>query len=104
MDLTLVKKLQAAGVPADTILSLLLDEGDRPPEPVTAPEAAPEQAPEPETETEPAAAPQTDAILEAINKLTGVIQASNIINAGHDGRKEESVDDILASLIAPASK
>lgn len=98
MELTLIKKLKDAGVPADTILSLLLEDGDRPPEPETP--AEPEPVPEPKPETAPAPeAPKTDAILDAINKLTGVIQASNIINAGHDGRKEETADDVLAAML-----
>lgn len=92
MDLKLVKKLQAAGVSADVILSLMLDE-ESTPAPEKTPEVeqpteptAPEAAPEPEKKPEPAAA--ADPVLKAIQELTGAIYRSNIIR---DGTNEEEL-------------
>lgn len=100
MDKNLIAKLQKAGVGSDVILALILD--DEQAEPETPETPAPEEA-QPET---PAAAPETmsrpDPILEAINKLTGAIQASNIINAGAAGRPQQvTVDDVMAKIIQP---
>ena len=43
---------------------------------------------------------RTDDILAAINRLTGALQLSNQ-QAGRAGAASESVDDILASVLAP---
>lgn len=43
---------------------------------------------------------RTDDILAAINKLTGALQLSNQ-QTGRAGAASESVDDILASVLAP---
>ena len=82
------------------ILALILDDEQAAPETPETP--APEEA-QPET---PAADPETpakpDPILEAINKLTGAIQASNIINSGAPGRPQAvTVDDVMAKIIQP---
>lgn len=101
MEKSLIQKLQNAGVDAQVILSLIMDEEQAAPE---APEtAAPEAQPETETPAEQPAAPaRPDPILEAINKLTGAIQASNIINSGAPGRPQAvTVDDVMAKIIQP---
>lgn len=100
MDKNLIAKLQKAGVGSDVILALIMDEDQAAPE--TPETQTPEEA-QPET---PAAVPETpaqpDPILEAINKLTGAIQASNIINAGAAGRPQAvTVDDVMAKIIQP---
>ena len=104
MDLKLVKKLQAAGVSADVILSLMLDE-ESTPEPEKAPEVEPETvpepaAPEPEKKPEQAAA---DPVLKAIQELTGAIYRSNIIRDGTNERElsaEEKANVIMTSLLS----
>ena len=78
IDQKTAQKLKEKGVDPSIILDLMLDQ-----------EAAPEQKPE------------TDPILAAINKLTGAIQASNILKSGTDGPQNETADDILAQMINP---
>ena len=101
MDKNLIAKLQKAGVGSDVILALIMDEDQaapETPETQTPEEAQPEEKP---AET-PAAPARPDPILEAINKLTGAIQASNIINAGAAGRPQAvTVDDVMAKIIQP---
>lgn len=109
MDKKLINKLQNAGVDAQVILSLILDdEADQTPGAVTE-DAAPVQTPAPVLESPDGAGtlkdekPQTgatnDAILAAINKLTGSIQAMNIRNLGWDPGQLESADDVLSKFI-----
>ena len=42
--------------------------------------------------------------MEKIDKLIGVIQASNIIKSGRETAPKESVDDILAAMVQPRKK
>lgn len=106
MEKELINKLHKAGVDADTILALILDE-----------EAAQDQTPSGDTGAESSADSQAgnitpnaqetqaqgnqDAILAAINKLTGAIQANNILNAGGDKPAVITVDDVMKKLIMP---
>lgn len=104
IDKGMIKKLSSAGVSPEIILNLLLDEDEpeqaaevradpAPAEPAAAP-AAPAPAPQPE---EPR---KDDAILAAIEKLTGAIHASNMRrdSAGDPGQAE-TTDQILANLL-----
>lgn len=97
----LIQKLKDAGVGSDIILNLILqpEEEEQPAAPAE-PAAAPEEPKKPEA----AAMPAGDPIMEKIDKLIGVIQASNIIRDGRDAAPKESVDDILAAMIAPPKK
>lgn len=99
MDKELIKKLSKAGVSSDVILALMLDEDEKP-QPEVKPEPAkqPEQKPEPK---EQPAAVGNDAILAAIEKLTGAVQAANIRNMGGNTPKQETADDVLAQIINP---
>lgn len=101
MEKSLIQKLQKAGVGSDVILALILDDEQAAPETPETP--APEAQPETETPAEQPATPvKPDPILEAINKLTGAIQASNIINSGAPGRPQAvTVDDVMAKIIQP---
>lgn len=98
----LIKKLNEAGVDPTVIVRLMLDDE---PETVTPDEPA-DPAPAPEPEPAPSPAPQppagSDKILEAIERLTGAVQAANIrsMSAG-DPMAAETADDILASIISP---
>lgn len=104
MDTKMIQKLKDAGVGADIILGLILDDEQQvhaEPEEVTPePSAAKEQEPE----ADPVKPKVPDPVLAKLDKLIGAIQASNIINAGRDSNAEESVDDILASIVMPVKK
>ena len=97
IDQKLIRKLKDAGVGADIILNLMLDDQEAP-----EPAAAPDPAPEPEAKPAAAPAPKTpdpDPILKAITELTGVIQASNILRTGRDRQEPQSADDVLAEIL-----
>ena len=108
IDKKLVEKLSKAGVDPAVIVSMLLDDDE---EKQKAPEQIPDPVPEPsqpEPEKAPAETkpqPGNDAILAAIEKLTGAVIAGNIRNASAgDPAQAETADTILASLIAPPKK
>lgn len=106
IDQKTAQQLKEKGVDPGIILDLMLDQ-----------EAAPEQTPEQKpaeqkpaeqkpaeqkpAEQKPEQKPETDPILAAINKLTGAIQASNILKSGSKGPEQETSQDILAQLINP---
>ena len=102
IDKKTAEKMRAAGVDASVILDLMLDEEEKQPEPAPEPKKE-ETKPEPAPKKEEKPVVGNDAILAAIEKLTGVIQASNIRGAGTDPQVE-TADSILASLIAPPTK
>lgn len=99
MEPKMIKKLKDAGVSADIILNLLLDDGEEPAAASAAAPLEPEKKPEPEAKPEPAAAPAVDPILKAITDLTGVIQASNILRTGREAEKPVTADDVLAEIL-----
>ena len=107
MDKTMVKKLSSAGVDPAVIISLLLDE-DEPEQAaeVRAEPAQPDQSPAAVEIVPQAPAPQPeprkdDAILAAIERLTGAIHASNIRGASAgDPSQAETADQILAQVIS----
>lgn len=105
MDRALIKKLSEAGVTPEVIVRLLLDEPEKLADPAPGPEPKPEPAPGPEPKPEPKPDPkpelQSDKILAAIERLTGAVQASNIMNFSAGDPKGESVDDILAEMLTP---
>lgn len=101
IDKKTAQKMKDAGVDPSVILDLMFDEEEKQPDP--APEKKEEPKPEPKKEEPKQPAVGNDAILAAIEKLTGVIQASNIRGAGTDP-SVETADSILASLIAPPTK
>ena len=118
-----IQKLKEKGVDPSVILDLLLEEEEDPgkaPEtpknekPEKAPETpknekpekAPEQTPEKPMNEKPEKAPEQkndmqDQILKAIEKLTGAVQTSNLLNAGSTGPDVDTTEDILASIINP---
>lgn len=108
MNTDLIKKLKEKGVPADVIIELVLDDHEPEQQPATpaadpTPQPAADPAPQPAADPapQPAAPAGTDKILEAIERLTGAIQAGNIRGMNSGGPKTETTDDILASMIAP---
>lgn len=108
-----VKKLKEKGVDPSIILDLLLDEEQDPGTNTDAPmNEKPEKAPEeknPAAQADPeekkSAAGQTndiqDQILKAIEKLTGAVQTSNLLNAGSVGPDVDTTEAALASIINP---
>ena len=103
MDIKLIQQLKSAGVGDDVIVNLILQQNEEAPQPVTVQQEAKE--PEPERPAEPekkVSAP--DPIMEKIDKLIGVIQASNLIRSGRESAPEDSVDDILAAMVQPRKK
>lgn len=103
MDKKLIQQLKDAGVGADIILNLILQpEEEKVTQPEEVTEEKPEPAPAPKQEAAAPAVP--DPIMDKIDKLIGVIQASNIIRSGRESAPEESVDDILAAMVQPRKK
>lgn len=112
MDKTLITKLQKAGVDAQVILELIMDEEAAAPatgaDSTVGTGASAETGGTVQAAGNPADTPAggtgaiegTDKILAAINKLTGAIQASNI-RAGGRVEAKETTDDILATIINP---
>lgn len=100
MDKELIKKLSKAGVSSDVILALMLDEDEKPQPEQSKPE--PEKKPEliPEKDVQLGRA-TNDAILAAIEKLTGAVQASNIRSMGGSTPKQETAEDVLSQIINP---
>lgn len=106
MDNKIIKTLKEKGVDPGIILDLILEDETAAPESapeVAAQPAAPEvAAPEPITQKDVDQGKETsDAILAAIEKLTGAIQASNIIHTGTNKVPQETSADALAQLINP---
>lgn len=98
IEKSLIQKLHAAGVSPDVILQLVLDDDTpAPPQPAPA-DPAPQPAP---ADPAPAAIPQGDAILQAINRLTGSIQAMNIRGiGGATPPAQPTARDALAYMIS----
>lgn len=102
IDQKTANKLRQAGVDSSIILSLMLDE-DEPeqnpaPDPVPDPDPAPgKQDPDPAPKPEP----QQDAVLQAIEKLTGAVQLMNQRTNFRESSGKQSTDEILASIIRP---
>ena len=108
IDKGMIKKLSSAGVSPEIILNLLLDEDEPEQAAEVRAEPAPAEAPAPAVpapEPQPAEPRKDDAILAAIEKLTGAIHASNIRrdSAGDPGQAE-TTDQILANLLHPQPK
>ena len=77
-------------------------------EPATQPEPEPEPATQPEPEPEPEKPAQPDPnetryneLLAAMQKLTGAIQAGNILNSSNREDPPLSAEDILAEVVNP---
>lgn len=109
MEKAMIAKLQKAGVAADVILSLIMDDTETPaatkdpaPEPKAEEPKAPAETPVTEDKQEEPApeAPKIDAVLAAIEKLTGAVQASNIINRDRDYQAPRSLQEDADAQLA----
>jgi hypothetical protein len=104
-----VKKLKEKGVDPSIILDLLLEDEEAPADP--APENPKDEKPEEKktetpkeekkTETPNQKTDMQDQILKAIEKLTGAVQTSNLLNAGSAGPDVDTTEAALASIINP---
>lgn len=110
IDKKLIEKLSKAGVDPAVIVSMLLDDDETEHEtPAAAADPAPAPSPEP-APAKPVEAPQpagvtNDAILAAIEKLTGAIHANGIRSASAgDPAAAETTDEILAKMLRPERK
>ena len=110
MNAESILKLVDAGFTHDEILALAgtaqpeeaqppKDEAPAQPEPIKEQPAQP--APEPAAD--PNAARYTE-LLEAMQKLTGAIQAGNILNSSNREDPQLSPEDILAEVVNPKPK
>lgn len=104
-DKKLMKRLIEEGVDPAVILKIMLEDDEMEQE---TPAAAADPAPAPSTEpAKPVETPQpagvtNDAILAAIEKLTGAIHANGIRSASAgDPAAAETTDEILAKMLRP---
>lgn len=65
-------------------------------------EPKPEPAKEEPVKEEPAQDKRYEELLSAMNRLTGAIQAGNILNSNNKEEKEPSAEDILAEVLSPS--
>lgn len=107
MNAESILKLVDAGFTKEEILALAgtaQPEKAEPPknEPAPQPEPVKEQPaqPAPEPAADPNAARYTE-LLEAMQKLTGAIQAGNILNSSNREEPQLSAEDILAEVVNP---
>lgn len=106
-DKKLMKRLIEEGVDPAVILKIMLEDDE---ETQGTPTAAADPAPAPSQEPAPAKPVETpqpagvtnDAILAAIEKLTGAIHANGIRSASAgDPAAAETTDEILAKMLRP---
>lgn len=109
-DKKLMKRLIEEGVDPAVILKIMLEDDETEQE---TPAAAADPAPAPSQEPAPAKPAETpqpagvtnDAILAAIEKLTGAIHANGIRSASAgDPETAETTDEILAKMLRPERK
>ena len=110
MNAESILKLVDAGFTHDEILALAgtaQPEEAQPPKddaPAPQPETKEQPAqPAPEPAADPNAARYTE-LLEAMQKLTGAIQAGNILNSSNREDPQLSPEDILAEVVNPKPK
>lgn len=101
-----ILKLIDAGFSHDEIIAL---DGPADPEPVkeSAVDPEPEQAPEPQQAPAPAEDPNAkryDELLQAVQKLTGAIQAGNILNSNNRAEETKTAEQIMAEVLLPQKR
>ena len=101
-----ILKLVDAGFDKEEIFALT---GTAQPNEADAPKEAPAQPePKPEPEMAPAAKDPNEEryneLLDAMQKLTGAIQAGNILNSSNKEQPQMTAEDILAEVVAPKPK
>lgn len=114
MNYSELMKLVNAGFTKQEILAItgqLNAEPAKAPDPV--PEPEPAKAPDPVPEPEPAQAQDPvpdptqsaiDQLTAQVTKLTTLVQRSNILNSEQPELKQQTAEDIVASIIYPSYK
>lgn len=107
MNAESILKLVDAGFTHDEILALAGTAQSETAEPPK--DEAPAVQPEPEPEPEKPAQPDPNEVrynelLAAMQKLTGAIQAGNILNSSNREDPQPSAEDILAQVVNPKPK
>jgi hypothetical protein len=101
-----ILKLVEAGFSKDEIIAL---NGPAEPEPEkeTTVDPEPEQTPEPQQAPAPAEDPNAkryDELLQAVQKLTGAIQAGNILNSNNRAEETKTAEQIMAEVLLPQKR
>lgn len=101
-----ILKLIDAGFSHDEIISL---DGPADPEPVKEPAVDPEpvQAQEPQQAPAPAEDPNEkryEELLQAVQKLTGAIQAGNILNSNNRAKETKTAEQVMAEVLLPQKR
>lgn len=101
-----ILKLINAGFSHDEIIALDVPAN---PEPVKEPavDPEPEQAPEPQQAPAPAEdlnEKRYDELLQAVQKLTGAIQAGNILNSNNRAEETKTAEQIMAEVLLPQKR
>lgn len=101
-----ILKLIDAGFSHDEIIAL---DGPADPEPEKEPAADPEpdQKQEPQQSPAPAEDPNAkryDELLQAVQKLTGAIQAGNILNSNNRAEETKTAEQIMAEVLLPQKR
>lgn len=100
MNIDSILKLVEAGFSKEEIIAMT--------QPAQAQEEPKQEEPKPEpakeepVKEEPAQDKRYDELLSAMNRLTGAIQAGNILNSNNKEVKEPSAEDILAEVLSPS--
>lgn len=93
--------LAKAGFTAQQIAGLSMINNTPTPTPAPAPTPTPTPAPAPTPTPAPASTP-VDPVLAELQKLTGLVQGSNIMNVNQP--KVQTPEEILTEIINPAPK
>lgn len=96
-------KLIDAGFTKEDILQMDVESATPEPEEQDPAGDAPAEQPAPQTE-QPAEAPQQDAILTALNRLTNIIVQHNLNDTVAESLNGRKPEDILAEIIAPPKR
>lgn len=101
-----ILKLVEAGFSKDEIIALN-GPAEHEPEKEPAVDPEPEQAPEPQQSPAPAEDPNAkryDELLQAVQKLTGAIQAGNILNSNNRAEETKTAEQIMAEVLLPQKR
>lgn len=100
MNIESILKLVEAGFSKDEIIALTQPAQAQEEPKQDEPKAEP--AKEEPVKEEPAQDRRYEELLSAMNRLTGAIQAGNILNSNNKEVKEPSAEDILAEVLSPS--
>lgn len=100
MNIDSILKLVEAGFSKEEITAMTQPaQAQEEPKPEPAKEEPVKEEP---VKEEPAQDKRYEELLSAMNRLTGAIQAGNILNSNNKEVKEPSAEDILAEVLSPS--